>query len=144
VAKAIARSSPESTNSEVAAFARALVERAGPKSVGRAKSLLFAAARLGSFAASVGLELRSDVVLCDSVIERFIIVRTPHMSPAMRRTLHSNLRSLAGALGEHHPPAPVPLPREREQAPYGRSRSRPTWPWPRPNRRPPEVCACRG
>ncbi len=116
--KAIARYSPESTNPEVAAFARALVERAGPKSVGRAKALLFAAARLGSFAASVGLELRSEVVLCDSVIERFIIVRTPHLSPAMRRTLRSNLRALASALGEHHSPAPVPLPRERAKAPY--------------------------
>jgi hypothetical protein len=118
VAKAIARYSPVSVGPEVGDFARDLVARATPKSVGRAKALLFAAARLGSFADSVGLELSPEVVLRHSVIERFIIMRTPQMSPAMRRTLRSNLRFLAGALGEHHPPGPVPLPRERAKAPY--------------------------
>jgi hypothetical protein len=118
VARAIARYSPGSVSPDVVDFARALVEQACPKSVGRAKALLFAAARLGSFAVAIGLELRPEVVLRESVIERFIIVRTPQMSPAMRRTLRSNLRFLAAATQEHRPPAPVPLSRERAKAPY--------------------------
>jgi hypothetical protein len=43
VAKAIARYSPVSVSVEAADFARALVVRAAPNSVGRAKALLFAA-----------------------------------------------------------------------------------------------------
>jgi hypothetical protein len=121
VAKAIGRYSPVSVSDEVADFARDLVERAAPQSVGRAKALLFAAARLGSFATSVGLQLHPEVVLCHSVIERFIIVRTPEMSPAMRRTLRSNLRALARAVAPHAAPGPVPLSRERAKAPYSLS-----------------------
>jgi hypothetical protein len=56
VAKAIARYSPVSVSDEVAAFARTVVAAAEPKSVARAKALLFAAGRLGTFATSVGLE----------------------------------------------------------------------------------------
>ncbi len=56
MAKAIARYSPVSVSDEVAAFARTVVAAVEPKSVARAKALLFAAGRLGTFATSVGLE----------------------------------------------------------------------------------------
>jgi hypothetical protein len=121
VAKAIARYSPVSVSDEVAAFARTLTEAAEPKSPARAKALLFAAARLGTFATSVGLELDPSVVLRQAVIERFIIVRTAQMSPALRRTLRSNLRALARDGVANAPPAPVPLSRERAKAPYALS-----------------------
>jgi hypothetical protein len=118
VAKAIARYAPVSLSDEAAAFARTVVAAAEPQSVARAKALLFAAGRLGTFAISVGLELDPLVVLHPSLIERFIIVRTPQMSPAMRRTLRSNLRALARDTMTNAAPAPVPLSRERAKAPY--------------------------
>ena len=82
----LSRLSPEASD-----FARALVTRAAPNSVRRAKALPFAAARLGSFATFFGLEWYPEMVLRQAVIERFIIVKTPHRSGAMRRTLRSNL-----------------------------------------------------
>jgi integrase len=118
VAKAIARYAPVSLGDEVAAFARTVVADAEPKSVARAKALLYAAGRLGAFGTSVGLELDPSVMLHPSVIERFIIVRTAQMSPALRRTLRSNLRALARDAMTNAAPAPVSLSRERAKAPY--------------------------
>jgi hypothetical protein len=121
VAKTIGRYSPVSVSDEVAAFARTVVAAAEPKSAARAKALLFAAGRLGSFATSVGLELDPQVVLHPSLIERFIIVRSEEMSLTMRRTLRSNLRALARDCRVNTAPAPVPLSRDRAKAPYALS-----------------------
>ncbi len=121
MAKTIARYSPVSLSDEVAAFARTVVAAAEPKSVARAKALLFAAGRLGTFATSVGLELDPPVVLHPSLIERFIIVRTKEMSLTMRRTLRSNLRALARDAMPNAAPAPVPLSRDQAKAPYALS-----------------------
>jgi integrase len=105
----------------VAAFARSVVTTAAPTTWVRAKALLFAAGKLGSFATSVGLELDPALVLRSAVIERFIVTHGASLGPATRRTLRSNLRFLAAACITTAPPAPVPLSRERAKAPYGRA-----------------------
>jgi integrase len=119
VAAAIARYAPCSLAAEVATFARDAVTKAAPSGPARAKALLFAAGKLGTFATSVGLELRPEVVLCAAVIERFIVTQGTAHGPATRRTLRSNLRFLSAACITNAPPAPVPLSRERAKAPYG-------------------------
>lgn len=121
VATVIERYAPVSLSGEVAAFARTAVAAAEPKNPARAKALLFAAGRLGTFATSVGLELVSEVVLLPSTIERYIMTEGQALGPATRRTVRSNLRNLSGALLASTPPAPVPLSRERAKAPYSAS-----------------------
>ena len=95
----------------MADFARRVVTRAEPKSPARAKALLFAAGKLGTFATSVGLELDPESVLSPSLIERFIVTEGALLGPATRRTLRSNLRFLSAASITNAPPAPVPLSR---------------------------------
>jgi integrase len=99
-------------------FARQMVARAAPSSPARAKALLFAASRAGSFAVMAGLELRAEVVFCPAVIERFIVVNARVFSGPTARTLRTNCRSLGRALAAYPEPAPVPLPRERAKKPY--------------------------
>jgi len=120
VAAAIARYAPPSLAGEVAAFARHVVTVARPHSPARAKALLFAAGKLGTFATSVGLELSPEVVLSASLIERFIVTCAGHLGPATRRTLRSNLRFVSAACLTHAP-GPVPLSRERSKAPYAQA-----------------------
>ena len=100
------------------AFAREVVSAAAPATPARARALLFAAARLAAFGESVGLAPRADVLLHESVIERFVVVGTRGVSAASRRTLRTNLRHLARRAGPQRGPAPVALPRERAKAPY--------------------------
>ena len=107
-----------SLSGQVADFARDVVAQAQPGNPARAKALLFAAGKLGTFAASVGLELGPEVVLCPSVIERFIVTEGAALGPATRRTLRSNLRFLSTACLPHGARAPIPLSRERAKAPY--------------------------
>jgi integrase len=59
-----------------------------------------------------------EALLCEPVIERFVLVGCSGVSPATRRTLRTNLRALARALERYPQPAPVALPRERAKAPY--------------------------
>lgn len=89
-----------------------------PARPSRAKALLWACAKLGSFGESVGLELTPSVLLHPSVIERLIVVATTGLSPAARRTLRTNLRYVAGVYERGCTPGPTPLPRERAKAPY--------------------------
>jgi integrase len=117
-ARAIAAYSPPSLTAGEATFARSVVAGAQPANPARAKALLFAAGKLGTFAASVGLELVPEVVLCPSVLERYIATEGARLGPATRRTLRSNLRFLGAAALAGGPPAPVPLARERAKAPY--------------------------
>jgi integrase len=118
VSVVIASYAPRSVSAAAAAFARAVVARAAPATSARCKAWLFAAGKLACFAESVGLELSSDVVLSGAVIERFILVGCPAVSPATRRTLRTNLRALARSLARYPEPAPVPLVRERAKQPY--------------------------
>lgn len=115
---AIARYAPRSCSGEVAAFARTLVGATSPQSPARAKALLFAAAKLSSFAVSAGLELRPEVVLSSAVIERYIERERGTLGGATARTIRSNLRAIARSALEHQPPGPTPLSRERAKAPY--------------------------
>ncbi len=101
-----------------AAFARAVVEAAGPHSRPRAKNLLWAAGKLAGYGLGLGLDPVPEVLLHPSVIERFT-VHAPGLSGPARRTLRTNLRFLARAVVPQLAPADAPLPRERARAPYG-------------------------
>jgi integrase len=117
-ARVIAVYAPGSVSAGAAGFARGVVAQGAPATPARGKAWLFAAAKLACFAESVGLELSSDVVLCEAVIERFVLVGCPAVSPATRRTLRTNLRALARALERYPQPLAVPWVRERASQPY--------------------------
>lgn len=114
----IAAYAPRSLSAPAAGFVREVVAAAAPGSRARAKALLFAAGKLARFGERVGLELSAGVLLHPSVIERFVLTGTGGVSPATRRTLRTNLRSLARAVERYPEPAPVALARERAKAPY--------------------------
>jgi len=114
----IAAYRPCSVSEEAAAFARRVVADAQPQSPGRARNLLFAASRLAVFGQSLGLAAQPEVLLCECVIERFVLAGCSALSPATRRTLRTNLRALGRALQAHPQPRPAALPRERAKAPY--------------------------
>jgi integrase len=118
VAGVICAYAPGSLSAQAARFAREVVAAAAPSTPARAKALLFAAARLAAFGERVGLEPDTQVLLHASVIERFVVVGAPGVSPATRRTLRTNLRYLARKAGPERGPGPVALPRERAKAPY--------------------------
>jgi hypothetical protein len=86
---------PRTLPEAVADFARAAVGAAAPASAVRARSLLWAAARLGTWGQGVGLECRPEVLLHPSVIERFVVVGMAGAPETRRRTVRTNLRSLA-------------------------------------------------
>jgi len=109
---------PQGVSERAGAFARAVVSGAAPSSEARTKALLFAASRLGAFGESVGLELEAGVLLHPAVIERFIVAGERTFSAPTRRTLRTNLRSLARAVAAHPQPTPVALGRERAKPPY--------------------------
>jgi len=117
VAGYLARWGPPSVSPAAAAFAREVVARAGPGRRDRAKSLLYAAARLAAWASGLGLELAPEVLLHPSVIERFA-AHSLGLSPPARRTLRTNLRFVARRVAPQLNPADAPLPRERAKAPY--------------------------
>jgi len=108
---------PCSLSEAAAGFARGVVTRARPATRARAKALLFAAGRLAAFAERVGLRVEESL-LCEAVIERFILAGCMGVSPATRRTLRTNLRALARSVARYPEPAPVPLVRERAKRPY--------------------------
>lgn len=118
VAAAIARYRSPSVSEPVAGFARAVVLAVSPTNTERAKTLLWAVARLGAFGASVGLELDPHVLLHPSVIERFIAVEGHAMSSPVRRTLRTNLRHVALRVAPSLQPQSTPLGRERSKPPY--------------------------
>jgi integrase len=118
VALAIERFSPKSVSEEVALFSKELTFAAAPTTENRAKAFLFASSRIGSYAQSLGLDLDPAVVLHPSVIERFS--SDGDMSPTTRRTLRTNLRSLAERVANTRA-HPVSLPRERAKSPYSAS-----------------------
>jgi len=113
----ITRWQPSSVTADAACFARAVVQRAGPRSPERAKSLLWAAGRLAGYGTGIGLEPVPGVLLHPSVIERFAVT-APGLSGPARRTLRTNLRFLARRVVPELAPADAPLPRERARAPY--------------------------
>jgi hypothetical protein len=117
VASYVARWAPPSVSPAAAAFARDVVAAAGPGRAGRAKGLLYAAARLADWAAGTGLDPAAEVLLHPSVIERFA-AHSPGLSSPSRRTLRTNLRFLARRVAPQLNPADAPLPRERAKAPY--------------------------
>jgi len=117
VAETIERFCPQSLSPAVARFAKEMVAGAAAQSPARAKAFLFAASKLGTFAEAVGLELSADVLLHPSVIERCCGPEASAMSAPTRRTVRSNLRSLARILGPAGPAAAA-LPRERAKVPY--------------------------
>jgi integrase len=120
VAQTISRFGSRATSEEATCFAKQLTTSARPDTPARAKAFLFAASRLAAFGEQVGLDLKAEVLLHRSVIERFCEAKGSAMSGPTRRTLRTNLRALARRvlLGEAEPPS---LPRERAKAPYSPS-----------------------
>jgi integrase len=117
-AELIAGYQPPSLSEEAARFARQAAAACAPHNPARAKALLFACGKLGSFASAAGLELVPRVCLHPSVIERFIVTAGRQLSAPTRRTLRTNLRYAARLAGPQPGPGPAPLPRERAKAPY--------------------------
>jgi hypothetical protein len=103
---------------DVATFAKEVTSRAGPATPARAKALLFALTKLGSFVTSVGVDLDPQLCLAPAMIERFIVIEGRRLTPPTRRTLRSNLRFVARRVLVDNPPAPIALSRERAKAPY--------------------------
>jgi integrase len=116
VSEVIAGYRPKRISPQAAAFPRAVVATVSPASPSRAKALLFAAGRLGAFAASVGLALEAHRVITVAVIERFLAALGEDLSASSARTVRSNLLFLVEALDPE--PRPVRLSRERAKAPY--------------------------
>lgn len=118
VAAFIAAWRPRTVSEPVAAFTREVLTAAAPDTVGRAKAGIWALSRLAAYAVSVGLDLRAEVVLHPSVIERFAAAGPAGITPAARRTLRTTARWVARRVLPHPPPAPVALSRERAKPPY--------------------------
>jgi len=116
VAGYIAGWQPSSASPEAVAFARTVVQAAGPPGRQRAKNLLRAAAKLADYAISLGLDTVPEVLLHPSVIEGFT-AHAPGLSGPARRTLRTNLRFAAGKVVPQLHPADAPLPRERAKCP---------------------------
>jgi hypothetical protein len=102
-----------------AAFARAVVAHLELSSWARARSLLWAASRLGAYGTSVGIEAE-EVLLSEPFIERFMAAGTPRWSAPARRTARSNLLFLATERTRNGPRR-AGLSRERALAPYSAS-----------------------
>jgi integrase len=110
--------SPTSVGPPAGAFARSVVAQARPKSVARAKALLFAASKLGDFALSIGIEPTTEMLFDEALVERFILCGTNGRAAGTRRTLRTSLRALARAVAPALGPAATPLPREPAKVPY--------------------------
>ena len=110
---------PGADGSAGAAFARAVVAHLELSSWARARSLLWAASRLGAYGASVGIEAE-EVLLSEPFIERFMAAGTPRWSAPARRTARSNLLFLATERTRSGPRR-AGLSRERALAPYSAS-----------------------
>jgi hypothetical protein len=114
----LARWKPAAKTPPAAAqFARHVVAACAPGNRDRAKCLLWAACKLASWAAGLGMDPVPEVLLHPSVIERFA-AHAPGMSGPARRTLRTNLRFLARTVVPHLDPADAPLPRERAKTAY--------------------------
>lgn len=100
-------------------FAREVVAGVGPVSVARARNLLWACGALARFGLGVGLDVRPEVLLHPSVIERFVVVGMASAPPTRRRTVRTNLRFVARrVVPELVAPEPVGLYRSRAKTPY--------------------------
>jgi integrase len=117
VAAYIARWQPSSASEPAACFARDVVARAAPGDPGRARNLLWAAAKLAGYAIPLGLEPVPGVLLHPSVTERFA-AGAPGLSGSARRTLRTSLRFLARRVVPGLGPAPAALPRHHARGPY--------------------------
>lgn len=97
---------------------RRVVTGANPKSINRAKTLLWTGAQVVLFARSVGLDEKPEVLFHPSTIERLVRRAEHHMSGPAIRTLRSNLRHLAVRVLPRLYPASAPLSRESAKKPY--------------------------
>jgi len=102
-----------------AAFAKSVVRVCAPHGAARARTLLWCCARLAAWGERVCLETSRDVLLHPSALERYIVSGLAGLSPATRRTMRSNLRSVARAnVPALWVPRPEPLRRDVVKRPY--------------------------
>lgn len=98
-------------------FARSLLRSLEVTSWARARSLLWAASRLGAFAAARGIDQDPTTLLGVAFIERFLAEGIATWSSPARRTVRSNLYFVAASTLRSGP-RPARLSRERALAPY--------------------------
>jgi hypothetical protein len=102
-----------------AAFAKSAVRASAPHGPARARTLLWCCARLASWGERVGLETRREVLFHPSALERYMASGLSSLSAATRRTMRSNLRSVARAsVPTLWVPRPAPLRRDVVKQPY--------------------------
>ncbi len=114
----IRRWSPRTLDPSDAALVRRVVTGANPKSIDRAKTLLWTGTQVVLFARRTGLELKTEVLFHPATIERLIQTATGHMSAPGRRTLRTNLRHLGARVAPAEYPVVAALSRERAKTPY--------------------------
>jgi integrase len=101
------------------AFARTVVAGAAPAGPARARCLLWATSRLGAWGVGVGLDLRPEVLLHPSVIERYVAVGMAGAPESRQRTVRTDLRFVARRVVPGlWAPEPAGLRRSRAKAPY--------------------------
>lgn len=118
VADFISRYRPRALDPQSAALVKKVVALSGPKSIHRAKTLLWSAGQAVKFGCSSGLQLKAEVLFHPSTIERLIQTATGHMSDPARRTLRTNLRHLGARVAPSEYPLVAALSRERAKSPY--------------------------
>jgi len=116
IAASIGRWRPSLVSPQAAAFARAVIVKAGPEGRERAKNLLRAAGKLADYGPGLGLEPVPEVLLHPPAAERFTRC-APGLSGVARRTLRTNLRFTGRRVVPQLYPADLPLPRERSKQP---------------------------
>lgn len=104
---------------DVARFARDAVAACSPVSPARARSLLWACARLAGFGVALGLDASPQALLRPAVIERFVLCDLAGTTAARRRTVRANLRFVGRRVAPgQFPPDPLAIARDPLKGPY--------------------------
>jgi hypothetical protein len=121
VTTAICSWTPRLYSKQVAAFTRRVVLACQPETPARARALIYAVAKLASFATSHGVPLSAEMVFHTSVIERYLSTEATKLAPATARTVATNLKAAARLLIEDPSPKRKRHPREMAKMPYSAS-----------------------
>jgi hypothetical protein len=123
IAEFIARYGSKGASDAALGFARGAVGEAMPRSVHRARALLWTSVRMASWGEDLGLELVPEVLFHPSVIERYLAVGIATESPTLRRTARANLRYLARASRRDLArwPDPTLIRRDHPKPPYAQA-----------------------
>ncbi len=121
VTAAIYSWTPRIHSKQVTVFTRRVVLACRPGTPARARALIYAVAKLTSFAIAHGVPLKVEMVFRTSIIERYLSTEATKLTPATARTVASNLKAAARLLIEDPSPERKRHPRERAKVPYSAS-----------------------